>query len=415
MLTAGVLLLFALLGCADASSSQVIATRDFAERFLSERAFRRASLERSIVNPDNQYSALRLAQYATEQDGKATGWDALDVWNPSVRPVTLDAQGDASDSDSNMPVWDGRAPASEMEWLALGQRAFELWPAELDDRAGSFAHNEDARERFGMQVDDRGRVSGLVHVATADGREHIAWSCSGCHARPDTNGRLIAGAPAITLDRGAMSTPMPDGSAPEAWSWGAGRLDVTSDGMNNPTAFPDLRATSHQSHLHWAATVFNTLPALAVRVETLIVHNTREHLRPPREVAVALAMYIESLGEVGEPGDPSAEPEGAALFELHCETCHHADGGTAAPMDVDVVGTDPRAGDSSERGTGKYRIPSLWGVADRGQLLHDGSVRDLRALLDPDRMPTHPGHAFGLDLTPKQRTALIAFVSTIGR
>jgi cytochrome c553 len=251
-------------------------------------------------------------------------------------------------------------------------------------------------------------------VATADGREHVAWSCSGCHARPDANGRLIAGAPAVTLDRGAMSPPMPDGSTPKAWSWGPGRLDVTADGVQNPTAIPDLRATSHQSHLHWEATLVSGLAALAMRVETLIIENAHQQLRPPREVAVALALYIESLGEVGQPGDPSAEPVGAALFEQHCAQCHHADGGSAAPVDVEVVGTDRRAADSSERGTGHYRIPSLWGIADRGPLLHDGSVGDLSALLDPDRLTTTKGHAFGLDLTPSQRTALIAFVSTIG-
>lgn len=414
MQTVRAIVTFALLGCADASPSQSSGKRAFAERFLSERAFRRESLEDSIVDPDNHYSALRLAQYATEQHGQATGWDALDVWNPSVRPVTLDAQADARDTDSNAPVWDGRVPASDVEWLALGERVFGLWPAELDDLAGSFAQDEGARERFGMQVDDRGRVAGLVRVATADGREHAAWSCSGCHARPDANGRLVAGAPAVTLDRGAMSPPMPDGSPHEAWSWGAGRLDVTADGVRNPTAFPDLRATSHQSHLHWEATLVNALPALAVRIETLIIENTHEQLRPPREVAVALALYIESLGEVGEPGDASAEPEGAALFEQHCADCHHADGGSAAPLDVDVVGTDRRAGVSPERGTGRYRIASLWGVADRGRLLHDGSVTDLPALLDPDRLATNPGHPFGLDLTPNQRTALIAFVGTIG-
>jgi hypothetical protein len=132
-------------------------------------------------------------------------------------------------------------------------------------------------------------------------------------------------------------------------------------------------------------------------------------------VAVALALYIESLGEPGEPGNPKTAPEGAAVFEQHCAECHHADGGAAPPISVDVIGTDRRAADSPARGTGRYRVPSLWAVSDRGQLLHDGSVPDLATFLDPRRLQTAPGHPFGLDLGPSERTALIEFLDTIGR
>jgi hypothetical protein len=81
----------------------------------------------------------------------------------------------------------------------------------------------------------------------------------------------------------------------------------------------------------------------------------------------------------------------------------------------EVVGTDRRAADSPSRTTGRYRIPSLWHVADRGQLLHDGTVTDLALLLDPQRLATVPGHPFGLELEPSERAALIDFVNTIGR
>src|SRR5262249_5348856 len=153
-----------------------------------------------------------------------------------------------------------------------------------------------ARERFGMWTDARGHVAGLVSVTTADGVEHTAWTCSGCHARPDARGNLVYGAPAAALDRGAMSPSRPDGTPPESWAWGPGRLDVTADGIENPTAILDLRATSHQSYLHWEATLHNDLPALAVRIETLLIENAQERLRPPRAIAVALALFVDSLG-----------------------------------------------------------------------------------------------------------------------
>jgi mono/diheme cytochrome c family protein len=409
------LVLLVLLGCGEAAPSRGSGDLEFAERFLSDRAFRRESLERAVESPNNDYSALRLAEYATSAGAVPTGWDALDVWNPEVRPLTIEEPGRVASPSSNAPVWDGKMPVSDAEWLALGRRAFELWPVEIDDRAGSLAADAALRKEFGMWTDDRQRVAGLVHVLTADGADHVAWSCSGCHARPDADGRLIHGPAAVTLDRGAMSPALPDGSPSPAWAWGKGRLDVTADGLENPTAIPDLRAASHQSHLHWEATLANSLPALAIRIETLIIDNAHQELRPPRELSVALALYVTSLGAAGGPGDRAAAPEGAQVFDQQCANCHHADGSSAPPIPTEVIGTDRRAADSPARGTGRYRVPSLWAVADRGQLLHDGAVPDLQALLDPQRLDTIPGHRFGLDLSTGERRALIAFLATIGR
>lgn len=412
-----VLTALALLSCGEAPSSSsppAVTEPSFTDRFLSDRAFRRESLERAVENPSNTYSALRLAKYAIAKDGAPTEWDALPVWNPAVHAVTLDAPGSGAVDALDAPVWDGVRPESDAEWLALGRRAFELLPVEIDDRAGSLAQDAASRAEFGMWTDDRDRVAGLVRVTTADGASHAAWSCSGCHARPDATGRLVHGAPAVALDRGAMTPAPPDGTPPVSWGWGSGRLDVTPDGIDNPTAIPDLRAVSHQSHLHWEATLVNSLPALAVRIETLIIENANQRSRPPREVAVALSLYLESLGEPGRPGSADAAPEGAAIFENDCSGCHHADGSSAPPVPVDVVGTDRRAADSPSRGTGRYRVPSLWAVGDRGQLLHDGSVPDLATLLDPRRQNAVPGHPFGLELEPNERARLIDFLGTIG-
>jgi hypothetical protein len=63
-------------------------------------------------------------------------------------------------------------------------------------------------------------------------------------------------------------------------------------------------------------------------------------------------------------------------------------------------------------------------VAARATLLHDGSVRSLAALLDPARLGADyaegvrdpgpvPGHAFGLDLGPADRAALLGFLGAL--
>jgi len=396
--------------CGGAPSPAAEAATSFPEKFLSSRAFRRESLEHAVVNPENGYSSLRLAEYATERDGAPTGWDALGVWNPPVRPLRVDGE-----SEQPAKVFGARVPRTEAEWLELGQAAFRRFPVEIDDGVARVAQDAAARSQFGLWTDEDGDVAGLVYATTADGTEHLSWTCSGCHSRPDDSGRLVFGAPAAALDRGAMASPLSDGSAPASWTWGPGRLDVTADGMDDPTAIPDLRATSRQNHLHWEATLTNSLPALAVRIETLLVESADQRLRPPREVAVALALFITSLGEEREPGDDAGVTEGARVFAQTCGGCHHADGSTEGPVAADIVGTDPRAAASPMRGNGVYRIPSLWSVGDRGQYFHDGSVRDLRTLLDPARLETAPGHPFGLDLSPEDREKLLDYLVTIGR
>lgn len=94
-----------------------------------------------------------------------------------------------------------------------------------------------------------------------------------------------------------------------------------------------------------------------------------------------------------------------------------------------VVGTDPFNALNTRRGTGFYKVPSLKGVWYRGPFEHNGSVATLEDWfdvhrLDNDYVPTgYPGyktkarsiqgHEFGLDLSPSDKRALIAFLKTL--
>ena len=93
------------------------------------------------------------------------------------------------------------------------------------------------------------------------------------------------------------------------------------------------------------------------------------------------------------------------------------------------VGTDPTLAMRSRRGTGYYKAPSLKGVWYRTPLEHNGSVATLEnwfdsARLNSDYQPTGfrgfrvqrravPGHEFGLNLSPADKSALIAFLRTL--
>jgi hypothetical protein len=93
-------------------------------------------------------------------------------------------------------------------------------------------------------------------------------------------------------------------------------------------------------------------------------------------------------------------------------------------VSLSTIGTDPTLGSSADRGTGMYRVPSLHGVASRGPLLHDGTLPSVDAMFDPARLDADfpdvlhraapiEGHAFGLDLGPADRQALLTFLHAL--
>ena len=326
----------------------------------------------SLVNPLNDYSQLRLAHYSV-----AGGWDDLVEWNPPVTALGTDEVASALDLGAAGLVDD---PAA---LVALGERAFNHYPVQLWASAPP-----------GLWSDTVHGEGGLVQVVLD--RPYIAATCSTCHATVK-RGALVPGLANPTLDLG----------------WGPGRLDVTTSDGHEPVRIPDLRPVAWLTYLQADATVHQPdVIALAIRIETLIVTSHAESIRPPREVALALAMYVWSLAPAA-PLVPDSDPEraGRDLFVASCAGCHAGDAFTGEPVPLAVVGTDPTVGQSRDRGTGTYRVPSLRGVADRALLLHDASVHSLAELLDPAR--TTPGHHFGSELSVAERAALVAYLVTL--
>jgi hypothetical protein len=395
--------------------------------YLRDAASRRQALVDSLVDPTNGYSSLRLAHYATGADGD---WDALAAWNPRAAPVTP-ASLDAATSPPALPA-DARALAlpDEAAWqpsaslVALGEEAFFRYPAQLAPTTLA-PLTRAAAQRYGLWIDDARGVGGIVVAETADGAA-LALTCASCHADV-VQGRLVAGVPSgrvntglMLADAGALAAPI----AENLLAWGPGRNDVTTNDASLPERVSDLRPVRFLSHLQYDATVRQLdLVSLAIRVETLIITAHGQAVRPPRIVALALAQYIWSLAD-GLPETTAGATPGRALFTARCSMCHSGDGLTSAPRPLAEVGTDPRLGQSPDRGTGFYRVPSLRGVAARPTLFHDGTLPSVDALLDPTRLddayqggargagPVR-GHVFGLDLSADDRAALVDFVRSL--
>ncbi len=167
------------------------------------------------------------------------------------------------------------------------------------------------------------------------------------------------------------------------------------------------------------------------------------------EQLYALALYVYSLKPPPNPNKFDAlAAHGQKVFNREgCAGCHTpplytnnkltlAEGFTPPPgaeKKYDIlpisVGTDPNLALRTRRGTGYYKVPSLKGVWYRSMFGHSGWCATLEDWFDPrrtrdDYVPTGfkpygaktyavKGHQFGLNLSPGDKQALIAFLKTL--
>ncbi len=169
------------------------------------------------------------------------------------------------------------------------------------------------------------------------------------------------------------------------------------------------------------------------------------------EQLYALAMYLYSLEAPENPEKSPAEvlARGEVIFaEQGCVTCHTPPAFTnnmllPATADFEIpdedketldifnvsVETDPYLSTKTRRGTGYYKVPSLRGLWMREAFFHDGSLTSIEEVLDPARLepdyiPTGhvpvnkvfqgvPGHPFGMELSPDDKDALIAYLKSL--
>lgn len=364
-----------------------------ARAYVSDACVRRGALEASAAAADTPYADLRLAHYALA--GAPGDWDALPVLDLPVRRLRV-RDGTASDEALDEgPVLD-EAPSDLASHVAAGARAFERYPVQIDLGLSPLRDRATA-ERMGFTVDEGGLVRGLVEVETSTGWT-ASLTCVACHARTEDGGAVVL-TPNERLDLGTLF-----GHA----DWPVGTVDVTDDGVTNPIRPSDLRPIAHQARLQHTGNLFNGRVARMVRIETLMITQLGERLRPPREIVAAIALFLETEGEALARPDPSHP--GVTAFTTSCGGCHRGVDLSGPPLSAASVGTDPIATMGGQRGTGGYRAPSLLGVADRRGVFHDGSAADLRAVLGLSSSE-HRGHPFGRELPEEDREAIAAYLS----
>ncbi len=415
------------------------------ERFLDSTPHRRAALEASLVNPENVYSRQRLKAYGFD----TSGWDALPVWNPRSRPVDRAAAEElargAWPARPAARVWDGERPRTQADWIALGRKVFFEFPLRPEfavehalmprpDGAPVTAEAAARAAALGIERTTGGALPGVVVFDDVDGKPRVGITCAVCHTAV-RDGAMVAGLARRRLDLGALrldyyrdtGTAVDPELARRMATWGPGRADVTEDDDEDPVAIPDLWGLRWETYLTQAGTIRHVGPAaLAIRQDTQLLHASGLKVRPPRELAWALAMYLYSIAPPpaqAPPEDP-ALARGSLLFDEHCRSCHGSAVHGGDPMPADKVGTDPSLAHGQARGTGRYRVAPLVRIVDGAPYLHDGSVPSLELLLSSERLQPDftggtrgpgpvPGHLYGMDLPAADRDALIAYLEIL--
>lgn len=358
-----------------------------ATAYVEDAAFRRQVLEQALWQPELPYSRGLLGSYGLETGG----WELL----PTTASLSLD----------------GPTPTTHQEWLAAGEKAFYELPMRRDGYVDWLVERPELWDSVGLEKRADGSVRGLVSYVDAAGIDRVGISCSLCHAKGGH-----AGFSSRSLDLGLARAlyRQAQGLEPgQPGTWGPGRIDVTDDGVNGPTAIPDLWGMKYAGHMnHSGAIEIGGVKAatLAVRFETQIILGHRMEARPDRRLTWALAQFVLSLEP--PPGDASAAPAddvaaGRDVFEQRCAGCHNPDHGFAGGLvHSDMLTSDPTVATTPERGTGYYKVPSLVGVRFGAPYLHDGSAPTLDALLVS-------GHPSGAALDDLSRTQLTEFLSTL--
>jgi mono/diheme cytochrome c family protein len=358
---------------------------------------------KSLVNPRNDYARDRLLHY-TEQD-----WGRLPIAAFKTRPVRP--------SDLGRP-----APLPDETWQAapvgdfpptlegLGQRGeqmFTRFPAQLERSMLPVLRDGNGPARYGLwRTADS--VGGLVWVALPGG-VFPSLTCSSCHASVDSEGKLRPGMPNHRFDIGKAKDDYVVMRSLYS-TWGPGREDIAADGKDNPVVVADLRAVRFQSYLHRTANIRNSLPALALRVETGLVTAYYGAVRPERRDAFALAYYLWNLGDTLDLEAPLRH-SGRAAFERHCDTCHRGPALAGQPIPPESIGSPVADMPTTARGTGRLRTPALLGVSGRRWLLYGGEADGIEGLLDPAR--TSGGHVMGSRLEAAEREAITSYLRSL--
>lgn len=347
--------------------------------------------------PSLPYSRKLLSAYGME----GQGWELL--------PLMGEQTGAFRRSDSERLAAGFEIPTDDMisvrdRDMPLGKSVFHYFPMRGDKWLDWLVKSPQHWDEVGLRVRTDGTVHGVIRYIDDMGSPAVAVTCALCHSAPTTRSNFHDGRATRTLDLGKARTLWKNAygiAAGDEAHWGQGRIDVTDDGVNGPTAIPDLFGLSHARYLNCSGVIEVVDPAVpAMRFETQYILGHEMRARPARDLTVALANFLMSLTPQTQP---AAVPQ---AFTDHCAGCHDPDAGFSGGLvDAKLVGTDTTAAYTPARGTGYYKVPSLLGLSHGGPYFHDASAETVDEVLER--------HAPLEALTSEARSQITTFLLTL--
>ena len=281
---------------------------------------------------------------------------------------------------------------------------------------------EELQARYGVRLRPDGTLLGLTGMVAQDGKTDYGWTCAMCHATLDSEGRVVLGSPNHKLAYGLMhhralvthpsrpAAPGPglidkDTPLADLISLGPGRIDMNGDRRVNAVKIPSLWGLrSLRSGIFANGSIGNIWMG--------IPHNGGPF--PASDLIEAVVAYVLSLEP--PPNPAAAQPaaaRGRKVFEGEgCASCHAGgDYTNGEVIPLPAIGTDPsRAAVEFPKG---YKVPSLRRLDLQQLFLHDGSADALAPLFSKERLNRIKGHEYGLDLAPKEKDDLVAFLLSL--
>jgi len=287
------------------------------------------------------------------------------------------------------------------------------------------------------------RLNAVVGVVgkVADGKlKSVGITCALCHSTVDNSvtqgvGRRLDGWPNRSLNPGAiiaLSPALSDAKKAVYNSWGPGKYDArfNIDGINGPAVIPPafgLQGVGFETFTgdgpisYWnnyvAVTQMGGHGSFSDPRIGISITQTPDLVTPKLPALLQYQLSLQTPPPPEGSFDARAARRGAALFKgkANCASCHipptftdvltGPDPRVPFLHDPGAVGTDP--GYASRSATKQYRTTPLRALWQHPPYFHDGSARDLPAVVD------HYDQFFGLGLDARQKADLVEFLKSL--
>jgi len=293
-------------------------------------------------------------------------------------------------------------------------------------------------------------VVGVVGTVNAQNQlTKVGITCALCHSTVDNSfthgiGRRLDGWANTDLNVGAivaLSPALDDQTRAEFNAWGPGKYDPRHhyfDGTNivplNSPSLPivippiyGLKSVGYETFTadgpisYWNAYVGigqmggqGTFNDPRVKV---FINQSPDLVTPKLPALLDYQLSLQTPKVAAGSFDRQAAQRGKSLFrnEARCSTCHDGPRLTdvlnapvkGVPLLHDPAEVGTEGGYAERSATGKYRTTPLRGLQHHAPYFHDGSARDLLAVVE------HYDRHFGLGLSAQQKADLVEYLKTL--